>query len=188
MAVHIKDNSSALLKLWAEVDRRPKAIIDGNLSKLWANPAFHQLLSQYENFHSMEPHFERSGPEVRAMLRQIQPHEPLWMNMRRATGEFITVRIYLLEGENENRVFGLSVNALYSTALEGRNAYLESCGITQAEQRIAGQLVLGRTAGSIAADLDVSINTVRTHIRNIYSKLQCNSREELFATLLIRGE
>ena len=40
-------------------------------------------------------------------------------------------------------------------------------------------LVRGRSAASIAAQLSMSTETARTHIRHIYQKTDIHSREEL---------
>jgi len=41
----------------------------------------------------------------------------------------------------------------------------------------------GNTAAAIAANSNISIDTVRTHIRHIYSKIGVASREGMFRQL-----
>ncbi|MBF6131993.1 hypothetical protein IU501_03130 [Nocardia otitidiscaviarum] len=48
--------------------------------------------------------------------------------------------------------------------------------LTAAEITVLTQLPSGRTAQQIAADLGVSINTVKTHLHRLYAKLGVNSR------------
>ncbi|WP_227998930.1 LuxR C-terminal-related transcriptional regulator [Nocardia australiensis] len=48
--------------------------------------------------------------------------------------------------------------------------------LTGTELTVLKQLPSGRTAQQIATDLGVSVNTVKTHLRGIYSKLGTNSR------------
>ncbi|MTE16688.1 LuxR C-terminal-related transcriptional regulator [Nocardia aurantiaca] len=48
--------------------------------------------------------------------------------------------------------------------------------LTVTEFKVLRQLPSGRTSQQIADDLGVSINTVKTHLRNIYAKLGGNSR------------
>ncbi|NKY31128.1 LuxR C-terminal-related transcriptional regulator [Nocardia gamkensis] len=50
--------------------------------------------------------------------------------------------------------------------------------LTHTEMTVLKQLPSGRTAQQIAADLGVSVNTVKTHLRGIYGKLGTNSRVE----------
>ncbi|MFB7722493.1 LuxR C-terminal-related transcriptional regulator [Nocardia sp. NPDC056100] len=48
--------------------------------------------------------------------------------------------------------------------------------LTEAEWLVLKHLPSGRTGNQIAADLGVSINTVKTHLRGVYLKLGANSR------------
>lgn len=54
------------------------------------------------------------------------------------------------------------------------------------ENEVLGQLSRGKSYASISEALFISINTVKTHIKNIYEKLQVNNREE--AIKLYDGE
>jgi ATP/maltotriose-dependent transcriptional regulator MalT len=49
-------------------------------------------------------------------------------------------------------------------------------GLTPQEQRVLCLLAAGRSNGEIASDLVVSINTVKTHVKKIYSKLHISNR------------
>jgi len=59
--------------------------------------------------------------------------------------------------------------------------------LTQRETEITNYVVDGLNYRMIAANLNVSVNTVKFHIKNIYSKLQINSQTELIAKS-IRGD
>lgn len=58
---------------------------------------------------------------------------------------------------------------------ESKDAYK----LTQREIEIVSMLQKGASYRSVAERLFISIDTVKYHIRNIYSKLQINSRSEL---------
>jgi DNA-binding NarL/FixJ family response regulator len=60
-------------------------------------------------------------------------------------------------------------------------------GLTSREQDIVNGLVDGLSYKLIADRFDISIDTVRAHIRNIYKKLHVNSKAEVIAKSL-RGE
>lgn len=60
-------------------------------------------------------------------------------------------------------------------------------GLTFREQEIVVGLVDGLSYKMIADRMDISIDTVRAHIRNIYKKLHVNSKAEVIAKSL-RGE
>ncbi|WP_410870281.1 LuxR C-terminal-related transcriptional regulator [Nocardia sp. A7] len=53
--------------------------------------------------------------------------------------------------------------------------------LTDTELVVLRQLPSGMTAASIAADLGVSVNTVKTHLRGIYQKLAVNARADAIA-------
>lgn len=57
-------------------------------------------------------------------------------------------------------------------------------GLTAAESALVQNMFLGMTAEGIALRMGVSINTMRTHIRNIYGKLSVSSREGMMNRLL----
>ncbi|MDP4263314.1 MAG: LuxR C-terminal-related transcriptional regulator [Bacteroidota bacterium] len=54
---------------------------------------------------------------------------------------------------------------------------LTSC-LTNREISIFRLIAQGKTNKEIAADLSVELSTVKTHINNLYSKLDCTNRKE----------
>lgn len=56
-------------------------------------------------------------------------------------------------------------------------------GLTDRESQIAALLLKGRTYKMIAVELDLSENTIKTHIKNIYSKFNIQSKTELITLL-----
>jgi len=55
--------------------------------------------------------------------------------------------------------------------------------LTEQEKRITKQVLLGKTYPEIAKMLDVSINTLKTHMKNIFNKYNVNSKIELYNKL-----
>ena len=51
--------------------------------------------------------------------------------------------------------------------------------LTQRENEVLDLLSKGKSYASIADELCLSVNTIKTHVKNIYEKLQVSSREEL---------
>jgi DNA-binding NarL/FixJ family response regulator len=56
--------------------------------------------------------------------------------------------------------------------------------LTERECEIAALLLRGRTYKMVANELYLSENTVKTHIKNIYSKLNIRSKAELVSLLI----
>ena len=50
--------------------------------------------------------------------------------------------------------------------------------LTEREKEILNQLARGMQYKAIASHLSLSVETVRTHIRNIYEKLQVHNKSE----------
>lgn len=63
----------------------------------------------------------------------------------------------------------------------------DSDNLTQREKEVLKLLVDGQSYKLVAADLNISIDTVRSHIRNIYDKLQVNSKSEAVAKAIINN-
>ena len=56
------------------------------------------------------------------------------------------------------------------------------------EREVTGLMAEGRTAEAIGGELGVSVETVRTHVRNVIRKLQARNRVHAIAIALERGE
>ena len=76
----------------------------------------------------------------------------------------------------------MHVKAKLLDANAGRNP-----GLTRTEKVVLGELATGRQLREIARELHVSLNTVRTHTRNLYRKLDVASRAEAVETATRRG-
>lgn len=56
--------------------------------------------------------------------------------------------------------------------------------LTGREQELLAALSLGRTNAQIAGDLDISLNTVKFHLKNLFSKLNVKNRAQAVACYL----
>ena len=66
------------------------------------------------------------------------------------------------------------ISNMQQTVVQVRNDYK----LTSREKEILSELSKGNSYKMIASDLDISIDTVRTHIKKIYEKLQVHSQTE----------
>ncbi len=57
--------------------------------------------------------------------------------------------------------------------------------LTDREREVVQLILIGHNSNSIASKLCVSLSTIKTHRRNIYSKLQISSQAELFSLFLL---
>jgi PAS domain S-box-containing protein len=74
---------------------------------------------------------------------------------------------------------------LIHTSPAARNARL--AGLTPREQEVVRQVALGRSTPQIAADLNLSPATVRSHVRNAMVKTGAHTRAQLVAVMLGEG-
>jgi DNA-binding NarL/FixJ family response regulator len=62
----------------------------------------------------------------------------------------------------------------------------QSVELTAREREVSQLLIDGQTYRQVAHDLNIAPDTVRQHIKNIYKKLQINSRVELVREFKLR--
>lgn len=63
----------------------------------------------------------------------------------------------------------------------------DDSGLTEREQQVLVEASKGATDKEIAATLNISLNTVKTHMRNILSKLQVRTRREATRAAQAKG-
>jgi DNA-binding CsgD family transcriptional regulator len=63
------------------------------------------------------------------------------------------------------------------------DALVRKFDISEREKEVLVQLASGKSNSEIADSLFISINTVKTHIKNIYEKLNIKSRYELISLI-----
>lgn len=56
--------------------------------------------------------------------------------------------------------------------------------LTRREMEVLAELASGRTNKQIARDMDISLNTIKFHVRNLFQKLGVNSRGQAIAMYL----
>lgn len=87
------------------------------------------------------------------------------------------------------RQFAIDPNSLVarheSAGQEDRFNDFGGDALTAREREVAQLILVGHSSKSISLNLGISLPTVKTHRRNIYSKLQISSQAELFNLFLL---
>ena len=118
----------------------------------------------------------------------------------RFTGEGTAVRadgttLRVQWGATTERVTGRRLVLVVALSISGRGRGLRLAGgseasgaaLTDRQRQIVQLVALGRTGPEIADELHISLNTVRTHVRNSMKTVGARSRAQLVAKALGEG-
>lgn len=86
-------------------------------------------------------------------------------------------------GSSINAGLARKVFTMFTSMKQTENSY----GLTKRENEILNYLVDGKTASEIAKITFTSVQTVQTHIKNIYTKVHVNTRSGLVSKALREG-
>ncbi len=103
-----------------------------------------------------------------------------WLEYRYVTRVF-TTEIYILFLVISFTALGVWVGIRLTSKAKPEmfsvnNAALKSLGITEREYGILELMASGQSNKEIARDLDISPNTVKTHAKNLFAKLEVTRR------------
>ena len=181
------DNLAAALALdWIEHDLMPRVIVADDLAILWSNIAGRSLLAQKRDLE------ERSGilstvdrskqPGLARFVTSAEVAVSSWAFKRSDGDGHLLFRAQRIDWGGGG-MFGICFFGSGSE-FHVRYADLDTVfGLTPAEHRVLLDMLEGFEADRLSEIHAVSIETTRTHIRNIYAKLQVRSREALFHRL-----
>lgn len=167
---------------WLDRDPSARLLIDSSLKVRWANAAAKTWLSASSSISLVEGRLcaGRASPHLRTLVDRVSK-EPETICIPTGDAEEQTILCARLVGADDGApIFGLTMRR--SDDVEGGppKGALEAFGLTATEGKVLRLLLSGATAHEAAAQMHVSIETVRTHIRHLYAKTGVNSREGLF--------
>ena len=100
------------------------------------------------------------------------------------TGYLVLITISYALGSRNQKESRAEPRADARTYIHRRcDALSSACGLSPREREVLYYLGRGYNHGYVAEKLYISENTVRTHVRHIYAKLDVKSREELLALI-----
>lgn len=123
--------------------------------------------------------FVNQLPQLNPQANALSPGLSSTLPLRIKQGNRqLTIRV---KGDSERRQYLLLLTEEKMLSLQ---AALEHLGLTKREAEVLFQVAQGQDNQAIAAQLNISLSTVRKHLENIYLKLRVSSRTEAVARSL----
>ncbi|MFK0300292.1 helix-turn-helix transcriptional regulator [Brevundimonas sp. NPDC090276] len=163
---------------WVEGERRARLIVSSDLEVVWMNEAARALRDDGEAFVGEDQRLASSSPILAGLV---------------ASARSDTACCAVLPGDGGRRwvawarqVYAAPTALVGLTLQRARGetrfqALIDNHVLTPSEGRIIEMLLSGAETGRIAQALDISIETLRTHLKHAYQKMGVRSRGELFA-------
>lgn len=169
---------------WMEMDCRPRIVIDFDLLVVWHNPAAIGLLSPVKDISlaqgrpllSCETNIERLKQFVNSPRMGLKT---LALPLQSGVGHLL-LRGYRVPGTDVHCCELAIDHEECAPVLADFDAVFR---LTKSEARIAVALFGGHSVSDVAKAHNVSIDTVRSHVRHIYNKLGTTTREQFFRRL-----
>lgn len=174
----------AYFAAWAGGFAIPSIVIADDLRLIWANSAAGPHLRGNVFFIADGALCcaDRSQETAFREFLLALPMEPAAWALRKADNDHLIVRCEQL------RVPGLppAIGLMLHDASTVRHIWVDIgkiFGLTPAEVAIIKRMLTGASSDEIAGILNISLETVRTHVRRIYTKVGASNREQLFAIM-----
>jgi DNA-binding CsgD family transcriptional regulator len=174
-------DASPALAAWINRERRARLIVTPRADVLWISAAARALIEAGSPLHIQGGRLtgtsQRSSERLLWLLASVDDPAPCWV--MEETDLVIWAQQIQAAGSTS---IGLTIRPV-GEDLE-ITALADARHLTAAEARIVGMMLGGAETGRIAQALDISVETLRTHVKHVYRKLGVNSRGELFAKAL----
>ncbi|PWG05105.1 LuxR C-terminal-related transcriptional regulator [Polaribacter aquimarinus] len=100
----------------------------------------------------------------------------------------VLYRMNTLKEENElmrQEIINYSKELFHLNVVQKQNSNKNIDELSQRERQIFNLIAQGKSNKEIAAELNISVNTVKFHVKNIYEKLNIKSRKEVLSLEVI---
>lgn len=170
-----------------ETSPLPMAVMDHRRRIHWYNISAGVIFRESALIYLTDDHLniatDNGSEAMHAFIRDASTASALsLLTVKSERGDFV-LKGRLLAQEHEEKLIGISLqHSRFHTNLAAQHTrFSERFSLTRAETRVTQELSLGFSASEVAANLGISVETVRTHIRRIYTKLEVGSREGMLA-------
>jgi DNA-binding CsgD family transcriptional regulator len=172
---------------WIDHDADPRLIVDDQLFILWGNAAARAALARRKDLEARAGVLSTAQAARQSALAEFILDSGAGIScwsMPRGDGDgHLLVRSQRISWEDEG-LFGVSFVGSGDDFVP-RYASLDSAfGLTRSEHEVLVKLLDGFDPDMIALARGVSLDTVRSQVRQIYAKLEVKTREGLFRRTL----
>jgi len=181
-----RQDTTAYLTTWCEVGQVAMALLTTDHRLVWANAAanilFFQGLHVTPRDGSLYCVDQSKAAALRAFLRAAGEIPTSWVSTANDAAPLIMCA-RLLTLDQGGPMIGLS---LFPTEPGDRYVWTdfgEAFNLTRAEAAVVKRILDGANVDEIAEAQGISVETIRTHIRRLYGKLNISGREQLFALM-----
>jgi DNA-binding CsgD family transcriptional regulator len=175
-----------ILAGWLDGDRRPRILVDAELAAHWVNPSAEALMRSDRSVLHRNGRIVPKDPRMEGELRSFVAHATEDVSAQcvsnRETGDQLVLAATRLPAPWSHLV-GITLRRISDDVIVRIADLRRPFGLTATESRVAEHLLCGETAEETAQSLNVSLETVRTHIKRAYGKLGVRSREHFFYKL-----
>ncbi|NML90675.1 hypothetical protein HHL26_16625 [Sphingobium sp. TB-6] len=182
-------NGESVFASWVDADPIPHAIIDRSLRLHWQNRAAMALLQHSSDLQEQDDRLFALQPDNQSRLELFVAHAgssaASSMVILPVKKDYLIIRGRLIETSPGSKLIGLiffSAQHFIDRSIISDDVK-DIYRLTNGEHKILNAMMSGMNAEQISGNLKISLETVRTHIRRIYSKIGVRSREALFAQL-----
>lgn len=180
----IAEESRDIVFDWVTRESKARLIFDRSMRLLWANAAAHEMLLYGAHIALGDEGVVVRSNELRSMIEQAmraRTEEGLFVIEHSGDiGEDLLVRFERLRDEGVKTFFGLQLIRHAPTPGGWSEMLAAHFQLTPKQTQVLIRMISGESGEDIAKAMRISIETVRTHVRDVYAKLRVSSREELF--------
>lgn len=186
-ASSVQESLERLLASWLDDEWEARFLIDEALSILWSNQSAARWTAEDGcPFRSTDQRLEgktaRSQSQLSGLVSSALAGKADSLILETDTQDFL-IRLKRVGHFGGKQSFGMSVRHLRQRGMHALVGLKEAFRLTGAEESVLHQMAQGQTVEGIAQRARISPETVRTHVRRVYSKMAVSSREEMFSRI-----
>lgn len=180
----IDEENRGIVFDWVTRERKARLIVDRSMRLLWANDVAHEMLLHGAHVALGDEGVSVRSDELRIMIEQAMrartPESLFVIEHSDDIGSDLLVRFERLRDHGAKVYFGLQLIRHAPTPGGWSEMLAAHFQLTPKQTQVLIRMISGEAGEDIAKAMRISIETVRTHVRDVYAKMRVSSREELF--------